>query len=143
MNLHAFARRMPKAEGHAYLEGAIRPATLLHLARRNGVSPPAQDVDSLRDFAHFVEVWRFHGAFEQYPPGEPAQCTPHQVEFGSVGWPVWRFASAQTTGRPALQPDKLINPDAPGRSNRRARSAQLQRQLTQALQVGSRGLIGQ
>ena len=63
MNLHEFARRIPKVELHVHLEGSIRPATLLQLARRNGVSLPAQDVEGLRDFyrfrdfAHFIEVY--------------------------------------------------------------------------------------
>jgi aminodeoxyfutalosine deaminase len=63
MNLPAFARCMPKAELHVHLEGAIRPATLLQLADRNGVWLPAQDEQGLRgfyrfrDFAHFIEVY--------------------------------------------------------------------------------------
>ena len=63
MDLLTFARRMPKAELHVHLEGAIRPATLLQLARRNSAALPASDEDSLRefyrfrDFAHFVEVY--------------------------------------------------------------------------------------
>ncbi|MBU0702367.1 MAG: adenosine deaminase [Chloroflexi bacterium] len=63
MTLHEFARRMPKVELHVHLEGSIRPATLLQLARRNSVSLPAQDVEGLRDFyrfrdfSHFVEVY--------------------------------------------------------------------------------------
>ncbi len=63
MNLHEFARRMPKVELHVHLEGSIRPATLLQLARRNSIGLPAQDVEGLRDFyrfrdfAHFVEVY--------------------------------------------------------------------------------------
>ncbi len=63
MNLHEFAHRMPKIELHVHLEGAIRPVTLLQLARRNGVSLPAQDVEGLRDFyrfrdfAHFIAVY--------------------------------------------------------------------------------------
>ncbi len=63
MNLHQFARQMPKVELHIHLEGSIRPATLLQLARRNGVSLPAQDVEGLRDFYrfrdfdHFVDVY--------------------------------------------------------------------------------------
>lgn len=65
MNLHEFAHRMPKIELHVHLEGAIRPATLLQLARRNGVSLPAQDVDELRDFyrfrdfGHFIEIYNW------------------------------------------------------------------------------------
>jgi aminodeoxyfutalosine deaminase len=63
MNLYDFARRMPKVELHIHLEGSIRPATLLQLARRNGVRLPAQDVEGLRDFyrfrdfPHFIEVY--------------------------------------------------------------------------------------
>jgi adenosine deaminase len=63
MNLHEFARRMPKVELHVHLEGSIRPATLLQLAERNGIDLPVQGIDGLRDFyrfrdfAHFIEVY--------------------------------------------------------------------------------------
>jgi aminodeoxyfutalosine deaminase len=55
--------RAPKIELHVHLEGAIRPATLLEIARRNGEPLPADTVDGLRrlyeftDFAHFIDVW--------------------------------------------------------------------------------------
>ncbi len=61
--LEVFIRRMPKAEIHVHLEGSVRPATLLELARRNGVQPPANDEARLReyfrfrDFPHFIEVY--------------------------------------------------------------------------------------
>ncbi len=85
MNLHEFARRMPKAELHVHLEGSIRPGTLLRLAQRNGVDLPAQDVEGLRDFyrfrdfAHFVDV---------YVTVTGCLCTPEDYrlvayEFGS------------------------------------------------------------
>ncbi|CAA9581487.1 MAG: Adenosine deaminase [uncultured Thermomicrobiales bacterium] len=63
MSLDSYVRAAPKAELHVHLEGAIRPATLLALARRNGVSLPATDVDGLRrwfiyrDFPHFIEIY--------------------------------------------------------------------------------------
>lgn len=53
----------PKIELHVHLEGAIRPATLLQLARRNGAVLPAETVAGLAelyeftDFDHFIEVW--------------------------------------------------------------------------------------
>lgn len=53
----------PKIELHVHLEGTVRAATLLQVARRNGVSLPADSVEGLaalyefRDFAHFIEVW--------------------------------------------------------------------------------------
>jgi aminodeoxyfutalosine deaminase len=54
---------VPKIELHVHLEGTIRPATLLEIARRNGESLPAQTVEGLAalyeytDFAHFIDVW--------------------------------------------------------------------------------------
>ena len=53
----------PKIELHVHLEGTVRAGTLLQIARRNGVSLPADSAGGLaglyefRDFAHFIEVW--------------------------------------------------------------------------------------
>nr|WP_165001768.1 adenosine deaminase [Candidatus Protofrankia datiscae] len=53
----------PKIELHVHLEGTVRPATLLAMARRNGETLPATTVEELtelyrfRDFDHFIEVW--------------------------------------------------------------------------------------
>src|SRR4051812_40616416 len=53
----------PKIELHVHLEGAIRPATLLEIARRNDQPLPADTVRGLTDLyeftdlAHFVDVW--------------------------------------------------------------------------------------
>ena len=53
----------PKIELHVHLEGTVRPATLLEIARRNDYPLPADTVEGLaelyefRDFAHFIEVW--------------------------------------------------------------------------------------
>ncbi len=63
MSLARFIAAAPKAELHVHLEGAIRPETLLVLARRNHVSLPADDAAGLRrwftftSFARFVEVY--------------------------------------------------------------------------------------
>jgi len=54
----------PKIELHVHLEGAIRPATLLEIARRNDAPLPAKTESELAtlydftDFAHFIRVWR-------------------------------------------------------------------------------------
>jgi len=58
-----YLKAAPKAELHVHLEGAIRPETLLILARRNQVALPATSLEELRrwfvyrDFNHFVEIF--------------------------------------------------------------------------------------
>jgi aminodeoxyfutalosine deaminase len=53
----------PKIELHVHLEGTVRPRTLLQIARRNGVTLPADSEAGLvglyefRDFAHFLQTW--------------------------------------------------------------------------------------
>ena len=53
----------PKIELHVHLEGTVRPATLLAIAKRNDYALPANTVEGIaalydfRDFAHFVEIW--------------------------------------------------------------------------------------
>jgi aminodeoxyfutalosine deaminase len=53
----------PKIELHVHLEGTVRAATLLDIARRNEVALPADTVEGLAglyeftDFDHFLQVW--------------------------------------------------------------------------------------
>jgi aminodeoxyfutalosine deaminase len=61
----------PKIELHVHLEGAVRPETLLEIARRNGYALPVDSVEGVlalyeyRDFAHFIEVFMLtSGALE-------------------------------------------------------------------------------
>src|SRR4051812_12034568 len=63
MSIEAYLRAAPKVELHVHLEGAIRPTTLLALAKLNGVTLPVDDLEGLRrwfayrDFNHFIEIY--------------------------------------------------------------------------------------
>ncbi|MEM7746712.1 MAG: adenosine deaminase [Pseudomonadota bacterium] len=55
---------MPKVELHVHLEGAIRPATLMHLAAKNGVDLTPKTLEEFDkwyefvDFPHFAQVFQ-------------------------------------------------------------------------------------
>ena len=61
--LEDFITHMPKVELHVHLEGSVRPATLLKLARRHHIALPADTLAGLRewysfrDFNHFIEIY--------------------------------------------------------------------------------------
>ncbi|MBZ0281621.1 MAG: adenosine deaminase [Anaerolineae bacterium] len=63
MSIESIIRAMPKVELHVHLEGAVRPATLLQLAKRHNIELPADNVEGIqqwytfRDFPHFVEIY--------------------------------------------------------------------------------------
>lgn len=63
MSVESIIRAMPKVELHVHLEGAVRPATLLQLAKRHNIELPADNVEGIqqwytfRDFPHFVEIY--------------------------------------------------------------------------------------
>ena len=50
MIIETFIRAMPEVELHMHLEGSTRPATLLKLASRHPVAPPANPVEGLREW---------------------------------------------------------------------------------------------
>ena len=80
----------PKIELHVHLEGTVRPAALLEIARRNQVALPVDSVDELAklydfvDFRHFLQVWmlttgalRTERDFRQVVLGYAAEAAAH------------------------------------------------------------------
>jgi aminodeoxyfutalosine deaminase len=80
----------PKVELHVHLEGTVRAATLLEIARRNDYALPADTVEGLaelyeyRDFEHFIEIWvlttnalRTRGDFRQVVVDYAAEAASH------------------------------------------------------------------
>ena len=105
MSLDGYLRAAPKAELHLHLEGSIQPATVLQLARRNGRSLPADDVDGLRrwfrfrDFAHFIEVYvaiseclRLSEDFELIVVGLATDLARQNVRYAEVTFSPSTFA---------------------------------------------------
>jgi adenosine deaminase len=95
--LDDFILRMPKAELHLHLEGAIAPATLLEIAQRNQVEIPARDVSGVeqlfdyRDFHEFLTVFMalarallYPRDFEQIAYELGASLAPQQVRYAEV-----------------------------------------------------------
>jgi adenosine deaminase len=61
MDLHDFIHRLPKAELHLHLEGAVAAPTVIDLARRHGVALPdlgdGSDIYNFADLAAFLRVY--------------------------------------------------------------------------------------
>src|SRR5690348_2845742 len=61
MNYDEYLRRLPKVELHCHVEGTLRPATVVDLARRHDVALPTTDVDRIYDYEtiyEFLEIFR-------------------------------------------------------------------------------------
>ena len=57
--LEKFIERIPKAELHCHLEGAIQPATLIKLAARHGIDLPFEDEEGAKKFYEFTSLNQF------------------------------------------------------------------------------------
>ncbi len=64
MEIHEAIRRIPKAELHVHVIGAIRPSTLMSIIEQDGIETPYRNEDDIinlfryRDFGHFIDVYK-------------------------------------------------------------------------------------
>jgi adenosine deaminase len=113
--LRRFVEAMPKVELHVHLEGAMRPATLLRLARRRGVDLPADDEAGLdawfrfEDFQHFLEIYLvcsrclrdpedFQLLIEEFMAEQASQNVVHSEVHFTISTHAWNGANAGEVG---------------------------------------------
>jgi adenosine deaminase len=101
-------------ELHVHLEGAMRPRTLLALARRRRVTLPANDEAGLRewfrfrDFDHFVDI--YVTCRSARPGGLPAAAGDFAVDQAAENIRYWKSISPSgRTGRNGVAIDEVLD----------------------------------
>lgn len=83
MSLVDYIRAVPKVELHVHLEGSMPPETLLMLARRHGITLPADTVEGVREWFTFIDFPHFAQIYQTI-----SQClqTPDDIELLARGF---------------------------------------------------------
>ncbi len=73
-------RRLPKAELHVHLDSALRPATMVELAREAGFALPTTDPDALREFMLVRNAASLEDYLKRFEYTIPLLQTPEAIE---------------------------------------------------------------
>lgn len=85
---------IPKVELHCHLEGAIRTATILDLARQHGLDLPAWEVEALDRHVKVYEQMRdLHAVLEAFAIFQNSIVSPQAVE--RIAWELFEDAHRQ------------------------------------------------
>lgn len=112
-------RALPKAELHCHLDGSLRPATMLDLAREVGVSMPRTSASELRDYmlvrdARNLEEYlaRFEVTLAVMQREDAVERIAYELAVDAHADGVWyleaRFAPTLNT-RAGLAPEKVVD----------------------------------
>lgn len=71
---------MPKVELHCHLDGSLRPATMLELARDHGVTLPRSDAESLAEYMHANDVANLEDYLARFEATISVLQTPEAIE---------------------------------------------------------------
>ena len=111
--MHAWLARVPKAELHLHLEGAIPLPALFELVQRHGGDPSVASVADIqakfrfRDFPHFIEMWiwkngflRAYDDFAFIAEAMARELARQNVRYAEVFFSPGRFYQYDLTTRP-------------------------------------------
>src|SRR5512135_2783544 len=85
---------LPKAEIHCHLEGAIRTATMIDIARQYGLSLPSYEVSELDRHVKVLDQWRdLHAVLEAFGIARDCFVSAQVVE--RIAWELFQDSAAQ------------------------------------------------
>ena len=86
--------RLPKAEIHCHLEGAIRTRTLIDIAQQYKLPLPSYDEVELNRHVKVLDQWRdLHAVLQAFTIAQNSMAAPEVVE--RIAWELFEDSAAQ------------------------------------------------